>query len=683
MTQASPERSPEPNLAIRVSGLSEGLFDLVHFRGREALSTTPTFELELTTTSLDVPAASLLNVPAVVEVRMLRWSRQFRGILSSFEYIATNPHTTTYRTILTPRLSWLAAVRQSRVFLDKTVPEIVGEVLAEYGLERGEDYQLRLRAEYLLQEYIVQYQETDLAFVSRLLEHHGIYYYFEPDLDRDFVVFADHVEAHTPVNSGGELNFRAGRPTSPAGPAVSELSVRQVSPPRELLLKDYNYRKPAVDQRGLATQPDSPIPALGRIVEYGDHFKTPEEGDRLAAIRLEERSCTGCLFRGVSGYPTLAPGLYFTLADHFKTECNGEFLLIEVEHDIRQPGAPSAASALVEEESYKNSFRAIPRKTQFRPARVTQQPKILGTLHATIDAAGTGEYAEIDEQGRYKVRLPFDLAGREAGKASRFIRMAQPYAGPEYGSHFPLHKGTEVLLTHIDGDPDRPIIAAAIPNPATASPVRSGNHTQSVIRTAANNHMVMEDAGGAQRILISTPTASTSLNLGAPNGGVSGVTLSTADHELRTIGQNSSTTIGINEESRIGSNRITQVGADDALSVGGNRNEQVGGTVTVKAGANVIIEAGTAITLQCGASSLHMNQAGFITLSGVVINIAAAINANMAAPITNVVGAVMSTNTGAVNVVTGGVVARVMGAQVEAIASGDNVVRGGTVKINT
>lgn len=682
MTQASPEERPEQHLTIRVNGSPEDLFDLVRFRGRETLSAIPAFELELTATTADIAAASLLNVPAVVEVRMPGGSRRFRGILSSFEYLTTNPHTSSYRTTLTPRLSWLAAVRQSRVFLDKTVPEIVVEVLADYGLERGEDYQFRLRPEYSPQEYTVQYEETDLAFISRLLEHRGIYYYFEPDLDRDFVVFADHIEAHTPVRGGGDLIFRAGRPTSPAGPAVSELAVRQVSPPREVLLKDYNYRKPTVDQRGLAKQSDSSVPALGRFMEYGAHFKTPEEGERLAAIRLEELSCTGSVLSGLSGYPVLAPGLCFSLADHPKTDCNGEFLLVEVDHDIRQPGVPGEASALLDEEAYRNTFRAIPRTTQFRPARVTVKPKILGTLHATIDAAGTGEYAEIDEHGRYKVRLPFDLAGRDGGKASRFIRMAQPYAGPDYGSHFPLHKGTEVLLTHIDGDPDRPIISAAIPNPATASPVRNKNQTQSVVKTAANNQLVLEDVAGGVNSLCSSPKRLTRASTSAPH--MKECRVSPYAHPIpnrrilaRTVRQ------------PIGGSRSINVDGNSTTTIQGSLTEHVGTTMQTTVGQSLTISAGTAITLKCGASTIHMTEAGTISISGSLVSISGTYSANVVAPITNIVGALMVTVTGALSLVTGTISrltgaskATVSGNTVDVVAKGDASVTGSTVKLN-
>jgi hypothetical protein len=137
-----------------------------------------------------------------------------------------------------------------------------------------------------------------------------------------------------------------------------------------------------------------------------------------------------------------------------------------------------------EQPYYRNSFVAIPGDVQYRHPKITEKPRFNGTINARIDAEGSGQYAELDDQGRYKVRLPFDINNaHKDGKASHWLRMAQPYAGENQGMHFPLHKNTEVLLTFIEGDPDRPIIASALPNPVSPSPVNSSNQTKSVIQT--------------------------------------------------------------------------------------------------------------------------------------------------------------------------------------------------------
>jgi type VI secretion system secreted protein VgrG len=187
---------------------------------------------------------------------------------------------------------------------------------------------------------------------------------------------------------------------------------------------------------------------------------------------------------------------------------------------------------------YRNEFRAIKADVVFRPERRTPKPRIVGSINARIDAAGAGDYAEIDDQGRYKVQLPFDISGRKDAKASRYLRMAQPYAGADMGMHFPLHKGTEVILTHVDGDPDRPIIAAAVPNAETTGPVTGGNQTQCAIKTGGGNQIVIEDSDGNQRIKMSTPHGGTVLQLGSPNLPGAGFALQTTLDYFRKIGTN-------------------------------------------------------------------------------------------------------------------------------------------------
>ena len=129
----------------------------------------------------------------------------------------------------------------------------------------------------------------------------------------------------------------------------------------------------------------------------------------------------------------------------------------------------------------------------YRPPRVTPKPRITGVVHGIIDGESAGTAAPIDDRGCYKVVLPYDTVAEKGGKATRWIRMAQSFGGPTYGIHFPLHIGVEVMIVHLDGDPDRPVIAGVLPNPRTASPASKQNATQSVIRTRAAVHIEIED----------------------------------------------------------------------------------------------------------------------------------------------------------------------------------------------
>jgi hypothetical protein len=146
-----------------------------------------------------------------------------------------------------------------------------------------------------------------------------------------------------------------------------------------------------------------------------------------------------------------------------------------------------------------------------------------------VEAAAKSKYAEVDEAGRYHVRFIFDTSGAEDGRASRPIRMAQPHAGPGYGFHFPLRSGVEVILTCIDGDPDRPIIAGAVPNPQTPSTVDPKNARRNVIRTGGNNEINIDDTEGQERIKLSTPFGGSVFQLGSPNTPEAGAAVTTSE----------------------------------------------------------------------------------------------------------------------------------------------------------
>ena len=225
---------------------------------------------------------------------------------------------------------------------------------------------------------------------------------------------------------------------------------------------------------------------------------------------------------GQSRIPFIRPGYTFDLKEHYRDDYNQTYLTVSLEHQGSQAawltsGLGGVLEGYEEQPFYSNRFTAIEADKQYRPPRRTPKAHCYGTVNAVIDAAGSGQYAELDDMGRYKVILPFDRSGRKDGKASAFLRMMQPYTGSDNGMHFPLHKGTEVLLVFIDGDPDRPVIAGAVPNPDHPSPVVSGQSTMNAITSSGGNKIHMEDQAGSQRILMQSPTAGSFVRIGARN----------------------------------------------------------------------------------------------------------------------------------------------------------------------
>jgi len=499
--------------------LAPDTFGVVRFLGTEGISKCYAFEVTLVSDNLEIDLQGVMENPAKITFHREGGDDvSYHGILLSFEQLHEVNKLAFYRAHLVPRLTWLSFTEHNQVFLDKSVPEIIEACLKDGGLT-GADFEMRLQGSYDPIEYVCQYSESHLNFVSRWAEKEGIYYFFEQSDAGEKVVFTDTQISHTPLTQGDTIIYSppSGLEASHEKEILSSFHCRVSLTPASVLLKDYNYRKPSLDVSGNA---DVDAKGRGQVYSYGDHARTPEEATRLAKIKAEGLMCRKEVFHGDGSVPYMMPGYTFTVKDHYRGSFNRSYLVTDVSHEGNQTGYLLAGITMGQEDRgvfYRNSFSSIPSDVQFRPEATAVKPRISGTLTAKIDAAGSGQYAELDAQGRYKVVLPFDVSGRKNGKASAYLRMAQPYAGSNHGMHFPLHKDTEVLLTFIDGDPDRPIIAAAVPNPETPSPVNVNNQTMSAITTAGGNKIHMEDKAGTERILMHSPNQNSFVRIGAPN----------------------------------------------------------------------------------------------------------------------------------------------------------------------
>jgi type VI secretion system secreted protein VgrG len=508
------------SFASKAGTLPADTFDVVSFTGTEGLSKLYHFDVTLVSDNDAIDLESVIQSRAALTILRDDGNIVFNGMLSAFEQMETAQGLTQYRAVLTPAFWRQTLTYHNQIFLDKTIPQIIEAALQDGGLT-SLDYELRLTGQYQPHEYICQYNESHFSFISRLMEREGIYYYFEQGAESEKLILTDTALLHSVMAEGKKVSYTqtSGLDEASREEVVKSLVCSQKMLPAKVLLKDYNYRKPSLE---LSVEHVVSERGFGDVFIYGEHFSTPEEGAQLAKMRAEALTCRARLFQGESLIPYLRPGYLFQLVGHNRADFNDTYLTTDLVHNGDQTflftsGLGAVGSTRERSSSYHNSFTAISSSSQFRPERVTEKPRIPGTMNAHIDAAGSGQYAEVDNQGRYKVILPFDLNSAMGGKASSWLRMAQPYAGENHGMHFPLHKGTEVLLTFIDGDPDRPIIAAAVPNPITPSPITSSNSTQSRITTAGGNKLHMEDQQGGERILLHTPQKNTWIRMGTPN----------------------------------------------------------------------------------------------------------------------------------------------------------------------
>ncbi|MDQ5986630.1 MAG: hypothetical protein CSYNP_02360 [Syntrophus sp. SKADARSKE-3] len=511
----------EQKFSFVSDALPKETFGVVSFQGSEGISQPYAFEILLIADDLEIDLDKVLqNRARLIIHRPGQPDVLYNGILATFEQQREVDKKALYRAYMVPKLWWLSITQHNQIFLDKTVQEMVDLCLKDGGMT-AEDYEFRLQGSYSPIEYVCQYGESHLNFVSRWLEREGIYYYFDQTASGEKIIFTDTHIAHSDLPMGKTLYYSppSGLEAGHRSETIQTLTCSRRLTPASVFLKDYNYRKPSLDLSGSAVVAEN---GRGQVYTYNEHFRTAEDGNRLAKIRAEALSCRQEQYPGESSVPFMLPGFTFDLQNHYRGSYNQKYLIVEVQHEGNQPsvmlsGFQAGSGRGDSPPAYSNTFNAIKASAQFRPEQKAVKPKISGTIIAKIDASGSGQTAELDSQGRYKVILPFDLSGRKDGKASAWVRMAQPYAGSDHGMHFPLHKGTDVMLTFIDGDPDRPIIASAVPNPETPSPVTSDNQTQSVIQTAGQNKIAIEDQDGSERILMHTPKKDSFVRIGAPN----------------------------------------------------------------------------------------------------------------------------------------------------------------------
>ncbi len=488
------------DFSFRSTVLAEDSFQVLRFAGEEEISRLFRFEIDLVSRDPNIDLSAVLESQAFLSLTTHGHTRYFQGMLAMFKQGGRLPDDLyCYRAILVPRIWTLTQSRQNQIYQKKTVPQIIEAELLNTDhkgshpvLTAGmtsNDYSVLMSNEHQAREYVVQYKETDLNFVSRLMEHEGIFYFFEHSDSEEKLVIADSNIEFPDVTGGKNVPFRdvVGNINFESN-AVHEFSLIRQHIPNKVLLKDFNYREPHVTMQADNIVDDF---GIGFVTEYGAHFKTPEEGVNFASVRTEELQSMQNCYEGKSNNAAFSCGHLYALTDHFRDDFNQDYLLTRVKHCGDQEIKTWATSGNTH---YQNEFSCIPSKLQYRPPRITPKPKLYGVMNGVIDSEQEGlKRADIDEYGRYKVLMPFDISGAGPGQASRRIRMAQPYGGSQQGMSFPLVPGTEVIWTCIDGDLDRPIITGAVPNPLNPSVTNAENSTSNVIRTASGITMGFND----------------------------------------------------------------------------------------------------------------------------------------------------------------------------------------------
>lgn len=620
---------------------------LAGFEGVEAVSAPFAFRLDLVSEYKDVDPAEVVRKPAAIGYAMRDggW-RTIHGIVNRFVQLGQRQNLVRYRAELVPWLWFLSLSRDCRIYQNLSVLEIVQDVFKSQGYS---DFDIKTTRSYSKRVFCVQYRETHLDFVSRLLQEEGIFYFFRHEKDRHVLVLADGKSAIEPVQGSPRVRF-APQP-APGEEVVTTLEHETVAHVGRVTLRDYDYLQPTL-------QLECSLEGDGReqVYDYPGNYATLEAGDRYARLMLEAEEATGQVIRGGGGFGALQSGSRFELEGHFRGDLNASYTVLRVSHEGRGGDFTEWDSGPFE---YHNEFVAIPHNTTFRPLRTTPRPFIRGFQTARV-VGPSGKEVYVDEHGRIKLQFHWDRLGKSDETSSCWVRVASPWAGKGWGAVSIPRIGSEVVVEFLDGDPDRPIVVGCVHNAQQTPPfdlpdagIQMGMKTRSSPNGGGYNEISMTDTKGKEAVTVHaqydmttsvgndatetvqnnrslTVNVNDTVKVGAKQNITTGANQTItvgADQSLTVTGKQDVTT-GAKQTVTVGADRTLTIGGKDTISTGSDYSLSSGGKLaassstntTIKAGANVEVTAGGTIKLSAGGSSIEIGPSG-VTIKGAIVDV--------------------------------------------------------------
>ena len=581
--------------------LGKDVLLLEGFRGAEGISSPFGFELDLVSLNHNISFTSIIAKNVTISIILENGDKRFfNGIISRFSQgrgVSTQKGDpfSYYHATMVPWFWLLTKTTDSRVFQNMSVIDIVDDLFKEkhkkynFG-EIKMDHRVAVQGTHDKWDYCVQYRETDFNFISRLLEEEGIYYYFEHEKGKHTMVLADSPREHKTCPNRSRIRYRISVGGREEEDMISELERTQQIRPGEYTLNEFNFEIPSTDLKVNVPGKQKLAPGKRELYSYPGVYEKRNEGDRLVKIRMEEEEAQITTISGASNCRVFTSGYKFTLSDHFRNDMNDkEYVLTSVSHQAHQDHSAEASL------SYLNRFACIPFDVPFRPPRLTPIPFVQGSQTAIV-VGPKGEEIYTDKYGRVKVQFHWDREGKKDENSSCWIRVAQIWAGENWGAMFIPRIGQEVVVEFLEGDPDRPLITGRVYHGTNMPPYALPDEmTKSTIKSNSSkggggfNELRFEDKKGKEEIYIH--------------------------------GQKDWTIAILNDKNQT-------IGHDETLKVDGNRTVKVGKSCTVTVtddyslkAKTVTIEADDKITLKTGGASITMKKSGDITIEGKNVNV--------------------------------------------------------------
>lgn len=642
----------QDNRFIAISDFSLGKDSLLltDFEGYEYISDLFEFEIKVISEDLEITADKIVGKTASVEIKDEK-GRFFHGHISSFIFGEITGRSTgktfrEYRMRMVPWLWFLGQTNDHRIFQDKSTKEIVSEVFDDLGFS---DFEFKADGG-KKREYCVQHNESDLNFVSRLLEEEGIAYFFKHEKSKHNLILVDQKNAYDECPET-KLTYSKGT-TGDTHINYWEHVFRFKK--GQWTLNDYNFKEPAKDLK-------ANVKTKSKFANNGkyEHYEYPglyesTLGSDLVKIRLDSEETDRATVRAKSSCATFYAGGRFALAKHATASEKGEYNIATIFHQVQDHSYLMSGGTA----TYVNDLVCIPAEVHIRPKSVHEKPYMRGPQSAIV-VGPSGEEIYVDEFGRIKVQFIWDRDGKNDENSSCYLRVMQSWAGNQWGASFIPRIGHEVIVDFLDGDPDRPIVTGTVYNGKNKPPFSS--KTQSGIRTRSTkggsgsncNELRFDDKKDAEQVFLH---AEKNLDTEVENDETHSV-----DHNrTKTIGNDENSDIGNDRNKSVGNNETESITKDKTISVGGNHSEtisknktldvvkehseSIGGSMTISIAkdltekvsgvyqetvtkdyalkaSKISLTADKSIEIKTGSAKILMKSNGDITISGKNINV--------------------------------------------------------------
>jgi len=584
------------------------------FEGVEAVSQPFKFILTMRSDQTGLDPTAIVGKSVTVKMAVPSGpERYFNGIVSRFLHSGGDTTFSSYSAELVPTL-WLLTLSRDRIIhQNKTAPDIIKAVLGEFAVT----FDAKLTGTYGTREYCVQYDETSFEFISRLMEEEGIFYFFTFSNGGHTMVLGDSTSAHVACSDAATLRYFPSQGGARMIDVVDQLHYENRLVSQKFEYSDYDYLQPSTPLLAEV----SGASGKGKRFEYPGNHTVVADGKQRATVQSEgsQLNVAGC--RGTSYCYPLVAGTKFTLSEHKRTALNTSWILRSVTHK---------ASTV----SYNNAFEVFAATVPFRAPRVTPLPRVAGSQTALV-VGPSGEEIWTDEHGRIKVQFHWDRVGVKDENSSCWVRVSQTWAGLEWGSLFLPRIGQEVVVSYVDGDPDRPIVTGSVYNSENKTPVALPSmQTQSTIKSrsskqgAAGNEMRMEDKKDAEefyfhaqkdmKVEIENDLATTVMagaEVHTVTKGDRTVDVQTGK-EIHNVKGTRALTVTGNETHTNKADFTHKVTGNYELKVTGDLVIDVTGAITIKSGKTWAATAGTTLTNTAGTALTNKagteltNQAG-------------------------------------------------------------------------